>query len=351
MPEYLAPGVYVEETSFRAKSIEGVSTSTTAFVGPTRRGPVNGTPELVTSYADFERIYGGIGRVHGRENFMAHGVQAYFNEGGARLYVARVFTPLEGSDGRARSAAIASLGEGNARREARFIARFPGASGNGRITLRKIYQPATAATMVNAPEGTLLRTGGSQPAEPARIGGGRPGPFTLNADEQLVLNVGGEGGVQTATITFAGTAASVTGSKAAASPKGEKEPDRTLRVTVHGTTHTVVLPDEEMTPEQIAALLQSRIPGVKVSAADGKLTIATERRGTGATLQVDKAARFGFPGSAETKQVTGTGNVADLSNIGVADLDRLLQPFGVRAGTREGKLELRTARTGATSTL
>ena len=43
MPEYLAPGVYVEETSFRAKSIEGVSTTTTAFVGPTRYGPVGGS--------------------------------------------------------------------------------------------------------------------------------------------------------------------------------------------------------------------------------------------------------------------------------------------------------------------
>ena len=65
MPEYLAPGVYVEETSFRAKSIEGVGTSTTAFVGPTRKGPYrvdNDTPEspeLLTSYGDFERIYGG----------------------------------------------------------------------------------------------------------------------------------------------------------------------------------------------------------------------------------------------------------------------------------------------------
>ena len=39
MPEYLAPGVYVEETSFRSKSIEGVSTSTTGFVGPARKGP------------------------------------------------------------------------------------------------------------------------------------------------------------------------------------------------------------------------------------------------------------------------------------------------------------------------
>ena len=43
MPEYLAPGVYVEETSFRAKSIEGVGTSTTAFVGPTRKGPMAST--------------------------------------------------------------------------------------------------------------------------------------------------------------------------------------------------------------------------------------------------------------------------------------------------------------------
>jgi uncharacterized protein len=351
MPEYLAPGVYVEETSFRAKSIEGVSTSTTAFVGPTRRGPITGTPELVTSYADFERIYGGIGRVHGRENFLAHGAQAYFNEGGARLYVARVFTPLEGSDGRARSAAIASSGDGNARREARFIARFPGASGNGRITLRKIYQPATAATMVNAPEGTLLRTGGSQPAESARIGGGRAGPFSLNADETLILNVGAEGGPQTATITFTGTAASTTASKAAGSPKAQNEADRTLRVTVNGTTHTIVVPDEEMTAEQLAAHLQGRIPGVKVSAAEGKITIATERRGSGAQLQVEKNGRFGFASAAETKSFSGTGNVADLSNIGVTDLDRLLQPFGVRAGTREGRLELRTARTGVASTL
>ena len=41
MPEYLAPGVYVEEVSFRSKSIEGVPTSTTGFAGMTRYGPCN----------------------------------------------------------------------------------------------------------------------------------------------------------------------------------------------------------------------------------------------------------------------------------------------------------------------
>ena len=101
MPEYLAPGVYVEETSFRAKSIEGVGTSTTAFAGPTRKGPVAGAenlPEILTSYADFERIYGGYDNLQLAPstgptdiNYLAHAVRAYFNEGGSRLYVARVY--------------------------------------------------------------------------------------------------------------------------------------------------------------------------------------------------------------------------------------------------------------------
>src|SRR6266702_2847614 len=96
MPEYLAPGVYVEETSFRSKSIEGVSTSTAGFVGPARWGPVSGDPELLTSLADFERIYGELDDLNftdvGRmPNFLAHGVRAFFEEGGQRLYLSRVF--------------------------------------------------------------------------------------------------------------------------------------------------------------------------------------------------------------------------------------------------------------------
>ena len=101
MAEYLAPGVYVEETSYRAKTIEGVSTSTAAFVGPTRFGPVRGEPELLTSFADFERIYGGLERLEFEgqlmHNYVAHAVRNFFEEGGRRLYVARVYDPLDGN--------------------------------------------------------------------------------------------------------------------------------------------------------------------------------------------------------------------------------------------------------------
>src|SRR5258708_15454635 len=99
MPEYLAPAVYVEETSFRSKSIEGVGTSTAAFVGLASRGPVgagaNGVaPPLLTSFPDFERYYGGVDNLsiggNAATNYLAQAALAFFNNGGGRLYVARV---------------------------------------------------------------------------------------------------------------------------------------------------------------------------------------------------------------------------------------------------------------------
>ncbi len=57
MPEYLSPGVYVEEQP-ALEPIEGVSTSTTGFVGMTVRGPSSGPPQLVTSFPEFTRLFG-----------------------------------------------------------------------------------------------------------------------------------------------------------------------------------------------------------------------------------------------------------------------------------------------------
>ena len=59
MAEYLSPGVYVEEYDSGAVPMQGVSTSTAGFVGLAERGPVIGQPQLVTSFADYKRMYGG----------------------------------------------------------------------------------------------------------------------------------------------------------------------------------------------------------------------------------------------------------------------------------------------------
>lgn len=92
MPEYLAPGVYVEEID-AIKTIEGVSTSTTGFAGVTRRGPVEGPPTLVTSFAEFQRSFGGyfdFGPTFLNHRYMPFAVDGFFTNGGKRLYVSRV---------------------------------------------------------------------------------------------------------------------------------------------------------------------------------------------------------------------------------------------------------------------
>jgi len=84
MPEYLSPGVYVEEVSGGSKAIEGVSTSTAAFLGETIRGPVK--PRLITNFGDFKRIYGG----SPKSSNLATAVNGFFENGGSRCYIARV---------------------------------------------------------------------------------------------------------------------------------------------------------------------------------------------------------------------------------------------------------------------
>jgi phage tail sheath protein FI len=53
------PGVYIEEIPSGVRTITGVATSITAFVGRTLRGPEN-EPVTINSFGDFERVFGGL---------------------------------------------------------------------------------------------------------------------------------------------------------------------------------------------------------------------------------------------------------------------------------------------------
>jgi phage tail sheath protein FI len=152
MPEYLAPGVYVEEVSFRSKSIEGVPTSTTGFAGLTAYGPVhyaveNGgvvvlegprptPPRLITSFTEFEAVYGGLQSLvwqDGTERlgYVAHAARAFFLNGGKRLYVSRVFVARAGDVHGGVASRTFAVGGGSAT----WRARWPGAAGNVRVTV------------------------------------------------------------------------------------------------------------------------------------------------------------------------------------------------------------------------
>ena len=56
MPEYLSPGVYVEEVDTGNKPIEGVSTSTVGFLGIAERGPT--APTFLGSFSEYGRTFG-----------------------------------------------------------------------------------------------------------------------------------------------------------------------------------------------------------------------------------------------------------------------------------------------------
>jgi hypothetical protein len=114
MPEYLSPGVYVEEIEIGAKPIAGASTSTAGFLGEAERGPT--TPRLVTSWLDYQRVFGGY---FGADKYLPYSVQGFFDNGGQRCYISRVVktgaatASLKLKKGAADALTIEVVGEGS----------------------------------------------------------------------------------------------------------------------------------------------------------------------------------------------------------------------------------------------
>jgi phage tail sheath protein FI len=125
MPEYLAPGVFLEEVELKAPSIEGVSTSTTGMVGFAMRGPTIGAPTLVTNMLQYRQRFGGpAAAAFAAVGEMYYAAQGFFANGGRRLYVVRasgagatqaLFATQGGLIGRLAAGADAALGQATMR--------------------------------------------------------------------------------------------------------------------------------------------------------------------------------------------------------------------------------------------
>jgi hypothetical protein len=233
-------------------------------------GPLGETPELVTSIGEFERVYGGTADLTfgtPRTNYLAHSVRAFFDNGGRRLYVSRVYTPPASGDGRARSDFI--VGDADDAARARFVARYPGSGGDGSIELTEITTPAAAPSMARTPQGTLLRI----LPTPAEAEGGTL-PLTVTAGAAFTVAVSGAPPV---TITITATSvASLSNVRAA----------------------------------ELTALFRAAGVAVTASEVNGALLLRTNARGASVTLALaDPAAGTSALGGlgldADTTEGTG----------------------------------------------
>ena len=84
MSPQLSPGVMVRETDF-SFYVKQISTSSAAMVGIAERGPIN-KPVLVTSWEQFINTFGG----YIAAGYLAYAARAFFDNGGAVLWVNRI---------------------------------------------------------------------------------------------------------------------------------------------------------------------------------------------------------------------------------------------------------------------
>ncbi len=342
MPEYLAPGVYVEEVSFRSKSIEGVGTSTTAFVGPARKGPIAPStneradlPELLSSFADFVRLFGGLEDLEfgpnnppeRRLNHLAHAAFNYFNEGGSRLYVMRVAS----ADATAAANVLRELNPVDANQRVAVRARYRGSGGNGRILFRETVAPATIGALRTAPPGSLARASGNNPAEPARLRGNVRGPFRVPNGAVLRLRLNGAPAANDLNVTIAGQQTELV-SDQALNPvdlTAANAAERTLVVTLNNDPpQNITVPAQNYaTRHALLNEVRSRLNnGYALLNANDRLVIGTIRRGFSGRVQAQINVNFGFAAAGDQPGAAGANNtVPNLDAVTAADLQALLE--------------------------
>lgn len=184
MPEYLSPGVYVEEVDRGPKPIEGVGTAMAAFVGFTEKAEwlreVDGEfvtddllnqPQLVTNWPQYVQKFGGF--VQGA--YLPHAVYGYFHNGGSRCYVLSVKTI-----GRAQAAILGNDGKPALTAYSK-TAGFDGLRLRVKVEVPELPAPKAAAK----PKGKDVKEGEEAAAAPA-VAEHEPRPFTVKVERQGV---------------------------------------------------------------------------------------------------------------------------------------------------------------------
>jgi uncharacterized protein len=296
--ERLHPGVYVEEVQGGARPLEGVSTSTAAFLGKAETGPLD-RAVLVTDFIDFQANYGGFLA----DSYLAHAALQFFNNGGKRLYIVRV----------ARDAATADIRIGDRKgapaSALTITAASPGRWGN------QLEAVVTNGTLDAADEfnllirfGDVVETYSDLSVDPAAL---NFADNVVNARSRLVRIAVDQNDVS----TVAGTSVSGAGAQVTLPPDR-----RRLRIDVNGDgPQTVELSGAVGTGGEIATAITNAVRGLvplrgSTPAAAFSVFAATFNAGV-------YTLTSGATGRASSVRVTDdpTGSVAALLKLGTTN--------------------------------
>jgi hypothetical protein len=297
--ELLHPGVYIQEVSSGMRPIEGVSTSTAAFLGKAAKGLLD-RAVMVTSFIEFQALYGGFLN----DSYLAHAAFQFFNNGGRRLYVLRV----------AKDAAVAdiSIADRKAAPDGALTisASSPGAWGNEleAVITDGTTDPGDEFKLSILQNGVAVEVHDDLSLNPDALNFAEN---VINARSRLVRLA-----VEEANDSdIAGT--STSGAAPALSLPAER---RRLRIDVNGDgPQTLTLADPATSGAEIAAAIESAaraLTPLRGSTPAGAFTSFTAAFSGGRYVLTSGAA-----GKRSSVQVSNdpTGNAATLLKLGVTN--------------------------------
>jgi phage tail sheath protein FI len=213
MPQYLSPGVYVEEVEAGSRPIEGVGTAVAAFVGLAESGPFN-EPTLVTNWSQFTQIFGDF--IPG--SYLAHSVYGFFNNGGGAAYVVRI-----GGNGASPTARAELTSAADPTLAAyRITALEEGATGND-ITVEVVEPPAADKGGDDTFTIVVKRNGTEERFENLTTKKGKTNVVTVVNQQSKLINL--EDIAKTASLERRPTAGTVTLSGGEATAPAHVSPD------------------------------------------------------------------------------------------------------------------------------
>lgn len=303
--ELLSSKTVIQEEAPKIISVPALPTAVLASIGVTERGPID-IPTLVTSFEEWTRHFGG----YTTNADCALAAQGFFDNGGQFLY------------------------------QSRIVHKVADVNQSAAATLM-LQTPVTAPTY-----GTVTGT--------------ETEPFDLTAGDTLDFSVDA-GATDTATIDAA--AASI---ECANSETYDLADGLTLTVKIDGeaVAQTIEFNTAEFadianaTAEEVAAVINAEIVGASATASSGgtKVTITSDTQGTdsgvevtGGTANSGGSNRLAF----STSPVSGTGDVADINAVTVAELKTVIEAdvTGVTVTAVSGKVSIATDTIGASGSI